>query len=398
MNIFMMPSWYPTASEPAKGIFFQDYAIALSKHISPINITICALQIHHMTLPPKRLYFEALREQATGQPDYQQVNSNITEIRHPHLTGPGKPFNMFSKRTFKAYERIFRKGIQNSEDYSVIWAHVASPAGYHALMLGKKYNIPVVITEHMGPFPLPAWTRSGRLAPTILSTYRGASCVVSVSSDLAKKIAQHAGIQSDIIPNPIREEFFTSKQRQTNNPSAPFEILAVARLTHVKGIDLLLRAMQLLSARGDKDIHLTIVGDGPLREDLRTLTSTLCISEKVTWAGPQPPNMIVNFMKESDLFVLPSRSETFGVACGEAQAVGLPVVTTKCGGPEDIVCENTGEVAETEDPIDLADKLAKARREYSKYDPIFIRRNAEKMFSEKSIAFAYKALFQRIIP
>ena len=112
-------------------------------------------------------------------------------------------------------------------------------------------------------------------------------------------------------------------------------VLAMGRLTHQKGLDILLDAFAQC-ARRCPSWHLTILGDGPDRYALEQQAAQLGIADRVSLPG----NVAAPFpiMKAADLFVFPSRYEAFGMALAEAMACGLPVISSNCpSGPSDIV-------------------------------------------------------------
>ena len=88
--------------------------------------------------------------------------------------------------------------------------------------------------------------------------------------------------------------------------------------------------------------RLIIFGDGPESGALRALCAELGLYSRVSFRGHCPREELAEAYAAADCFVLASRSETFGVAYIEAMAAGLPVIATRCGGPEDFVTEENG--------------------------------------------------------
>lgn len=128
------------------------------------------------------------------------------------------------------------------------------------------------------------------------------------------------------------------------------ELLYVGRLDTVKGIPTLLRAVAQL---GD-GYHLTIVGDGSRRADYEALADDLGLSATVTFAGYQ--SNVARYYRSSDIFVLPSLSEGLPTVLMEAQACGLPVVSTDVGGARELV--RGGRLVPTGDPAALSTAIA----------------------------------------
>jgi colanic acid/amylovoran biosynthesis glycosyltransferase len=113
-------------------------------------------------------------------------------------------------------------------------------------------------------------------------------------------------------------------------------IFIVARLSPEKGINFALEALKLLLDQGH-DIELRIAGDGPSKEQLKTLTEKLGITERVSFRGFLTENEVISELQKSDLFVLPSFVEGLPVSAMEALAIGVPVIATNIAGTSELV-------------------------------------------------------------
>ena len=120
-------------------------------------------------------------------------------------------------------------------------------------------------------------------------------------------------------------------------------ILYVGRIEPLKGIDILLRAVPMLEY--GEDLRVMVVGGNPSNDAeldrLKSLTAELGISDSVTFTGSLPQNVLPTYYSAADVFVLPSHSESFGLAPLEAMACGTPVVVSRVGGMKTFV--NSGE-------------------------------------------------------
>ena len=129
-------------------------------------------------------------------------------------------------------------------------------------------------------------------------------------------------------------------------------VVSVGRLVYYKGFEVLIRAMA--SVRG----KLLIVGDGPLRSELRMLSSQLGVTDKVVFAGEIDNAAVTSYYHAADLFALASvaRSEAFGIVQIEAMAAGLPVINTALdsGVPFVSLDGETGLTVKPGDPQALA--------------------------------------------
>jgi glycosyltransferase involved in cell wall biosynthesis len=178
-----------------------------------------------------------------------------------------------------------------------------------------------------------------------------------VSPALAESLAKIVkGLEPAIVPNVVDTEFF----RLPSSPvSRPIDVLYVGTLVKKKGVDLLLRAVAELVARGSP-IHTRVIGDGPERGALEGLSASLGLVGRVSFTGAADRNGVREAMWRSRVFVLPSRVETFGLVVAEAMACGLPVVATVSGGPESFVRPPFGWLAPVENYEALAAAIASA--------------------------------------
>ena len=123
-----------------------------------------------------------------------------------------------------------------------------------------------------------------------------------------------------------------------------------------KNIDLLLRTTQLLQARGEP-VELHLAGEKDL-ELLQPRLKQLGISGQVRCYPPLAPSDLGSLLQSLDLFVIPSHQEGLCIAALEAMACGAPVVSTRCGGPEQyVVAERTGQLVDAE-PAAMANAIA----------------------------------------
>lgn len=142
---------------------------------------------------------------------------------------------------------------------------------------------------------------------------------------------------------------------------AAVQILSVGRLTEQKGYEYAIRAVALLRSMTELDLRYTIIGAGELEMPLRQLVANLGIANIVSFAGPQPQDVVLIHLRKAHIFLLPSVTAANGfqegipVALMEAMASGVPVVTTNHSGiPELVEHECTGFLAEEHDVQALA--------------------------------------------
>ncbi|MEM5782469.1 MAG: glycosyltransferase family 4 protein [Candidatus Aenigmatarchaeota archaeon] len=117
-----------------------------------------------------------------------------------------------------------------------------------------------------------------------------------------------------------------------------FLILSVARLEYNKGLDILLKAFsKVLRIFTKENFKLVIVGEGPEKAYLKKLAEKLRITNLVVFTGFQPNEKVQLYYDAADIFVLPSREESFGIVLLEAMAHKLPLIGADNGGIKDII-------------------------------------------------------------
>ncbi len=233
----------------------------------------------------------------------------------------------------------------------LLHAHYASSCGVMAALSGYK------------PYILSTWGDDVMVFPNKSKLHRKA---VSWAIDRADQVTATSKILHDrtvalssnkrqvtVIPFGVDLVKFAFLEREAKET---VHIGAVRWLTPKYGIEYLVRAVAKLVA-SDYPVKLTIIGLGPMRDELERLSSSLGLEEIVTFTGALPNREVIEYYHTFDIAVMPSVSEgeTFGVAAVEAMATGLPVVASRVGGlPEVIVDGVTGSLVTPADVDSLA--------------------------------------------
>jgi teichuronic acid biosynthesis glycosyltransferase TuaC len=243
----------------------------------------------------------------------------------------------------------------------LIHAHAATPSGYSALHLKKRYDLPVVCSLRGSDINI--YPRRDRT--TLVMTKKvisEADRVTSVSGALKKAAMELASPREEIeiLYNGCDHETFSysrdagmAVRRRLGIPEYARVLIFVGHLTRSKGIfELADCHANLLSAF--PDLHLIVVGDGPERETFAGLASSRGMDNVVHLVGRQQPEEIPQFLSAADLFIFPSHYEGLPNALLEAMACSLPVVATRTGGiPEAVQDGENGLLADRMDTASL---------------------------------------------
>jgi len=159
----------------------------------------------------------------------------------------------------------------------------------------------------------------------------------------------------DIVPNFSRVP--AVDRVRYSGSGRPVKLLSYGRYVHKKGFDILLQAFARLRTNG-VDAELVIYGAGPCFADLERLCKELGLRECVKLNGWVDD--IQGTLDQSDLFILPSRDEPFGIVMLEAMARGVPIVTTRTQGPVQVLDDSMACFAADCSPEALYNALARA--------------------------------------
>ncbi|QEC47817.1 glycosyltransferase [Baekduia soli] len=239
--------------------------------------------------------------------------------------------------------------------------HVCSPgpAGLAALLIARVMDVPVVGSYHT-ELAAYAGLRSGdpgleALAGTALAAFYGQCAVVLSPSEASDAVLDGLGVAADRVGRWDRgvdtERFGPHRRSAGPRPGGRVTVLYAGRLTREKGADLLADAF--LAARAhDPRLHLVLAGDGP---EAGVLADRL--GAHATLLGWLEGDDLARAYADADLFVFPSRTDTFGQTLLEAQASGLPVVAVAEGGPCCIVADGVTGLLRPADTAALAEAV-----------------------------------------
>ncbi|MGK5090836.1 glycosyltransferase family 4 protein [Deltaproteobacteria bacterium TL4] len=197
------------------------------------------------------------------------------------------------------------------------------------LIATKGLHIPVIVSERISPIlynPGNVWKFLRKYV------FLSANVIVTQTIEAKEYYPQYLKKKIKVIPNPV---FCNYKRTNDFSKTHGKIVVALGRLTHQKGFDLLIEAFAKITS-DFPDWKLWIIGEGESRQELETLSWRLSLNDKVVFMGRvHDPE---NYLEQADLFVLASRFEGFPNALCEAMFWGLAVISTDCpSGPRDII-------------------------------------------------------------
>jgi len=327
---------------------------------------------------------------------------NGVEVRSPRfLTGPGMSLHGIEGTTY--YWGVAREvdRLRREFPFDLIHAHFIYPDGVSAVRLGRRYGVPVVITDHATWKP---WMdRYPRVRRQALEALAGCDVHISVSRWLQETVLAYAAPSEKFRVVPVGFDASIFDLPPPGAARKPAQILYVGRMHPTKGSDVLMHAMRSLIARRP-EARLVMVGgslgyrDFRLQEEkIRRLAHELGLDAHVEFVGMKAHAEVVRYIQESTVLVLPSRRESFGAVLVEALGCGVPVVATRCGGPQEIVTDAVGVLVPPENPEALAAGLEQTLDRHQQYDPQSLRSYAVRNFSWQVIAEKHLALYEQVL-
>ena len=290
-----------------------------------------------------------------------------------------------------AARRIVREG-----RFDVVHAFWPIPHGIFGLAARSASDAALVSTFFSAELNWKGAARSV-FGPILTRIVEGSDALTVISSYTGKRLREFVpDAETVTIPFGAAAKNQTLEPARERHAGDKFELLFVGRLVRRKGVDVLLRAADML--KGDQRLHVTIVGGGPEKAALENLASTLGVTN-VTFSGLVTESQIDELFRACDALVLPAivtesgDTEGLGVVLIEAMGYGKPVIASAAGGITDIVSDGeTGLLVAPGDAGALSTAIRNAMD-----GPAEMRAMAERGTAFAERAFGWDAIVTRLI-
>lgn len=253
----------------------------------------------------------------------------------------------------KYLKNIFKiKKLLNEIKPDILHAHYASSYGLLGSILNYKPYLLTVWGSDIYDFPKKSFIHKN----IIRFNFKKSDMILSISKAMTKEINLYTDKSIYVVPFGVNIERFYPDKEKSNEE---FTIGIIKTLEDIYGIDILIRAFEIVQKSVNRSVKLKIAGKGSKEIQLKELCKTLNIEEKVEFLGyiNQEENVSKVF-RSFDLAVFPSHYEGFGVAAVEAQACGVPVIISNVTGLMESTSPNVSSlVFEKGDHKDLAEKI-----------------------------------------
>lgn len=292
--------------------------------------------------------------------------------------------------------RVHHRRLVKTGDYDLAHAFFGFPTG--SLCRRTARRLPYVLSLRGSDVP-GANSRLkfeyALLGPLVFKRiWKRAAALVACSAGLkARALRFLPAAQIEVIPNGVDLERFHPAARRPSSPV--LRLLTVGRLSVTKRLPLLVEAIELLSRRG-ADIRLSIIGGGALGPELRRLLTEKNLHDTVSLMGWRAASRMPLHYQRHDIFVSASMQEGMSNAMLEAMASGLPIVTTRCEGVDEIITDN-GIIVDEHQPAALAAAIQKLIDEGRTLKAMsHAARQRAEQFSWTAVADQYLRLYEKV--
>jgi glycogen(starch) synthase len=340
-KLAVLTPWYPAPNKPFGGSFVQAYVQAVRGLFAQVDVfhteewSMPATGYVAKVLP--RMFGDLAGRQPTRQAAWPHTTDGVALSRIPVPVVPRRPWADLTRshqRSLTAALAAGRNGRGRGSvriEADVVHGHVGLPGGWLATQLAEP-GARVFVTEHAsflaGQFAQP---EARDMYDQVIDRSTAFFCVSELlRNQILERFPHHAG-KVHVVPNAVGFERIPPRPEPVTDLR---RWIFVGALMENKGVRWLLEAFAVCAMDRD-DLELTLVGGGPLTEALTARAEQLGLADRVHMVGPVPPEQVFDYFHRSDLLVHPSRRETFGMTTIEALASGMPVLVTRCGGPEE---------------------------------------------------------------
>jgi glycosyltransferase involved in cell wall biosynthesis len=366
MNILYISHLVPTEQNPSFGIFMKRYVDMVRATGTKVDVLVPT--VHSIPFTDKW--------GSNHSPIKIEGASRVKYLSIPRRKAPTIVKKNISRSLCKIVNQL------NPDIIHVNWVYPDSLA----IPALKKFNKPIIMHIHGAD-----WYENfnnPKMKVLVEESVKASNQIwvvgSSLKTDIETSIDEIEG-KIYVVPNSIDTlGFFIAPDKQALRKELGWKdginLLTVAHFRREKGHLDLLEAIEKINPK--QLVRLHMVGakyDQAYYSEVEKKAAKID-HVKIELYDAISPAELPKVMAAADIFVLPSKIEGFGVALIEAGASGLPIVATKCGGPEDIVTSEIGLLAKPSDSASIAESVTKMLNNYKKYNPEKIRKSIQQRY------------------
>ncbi|BCY07133.1 glycosyltransferase family 4 protein [Actinoplanes sp. L3-i22] len=390
-DLAVITPWYPSPDDPFAGAFVRSSTGAVRDRFARISV----LHTQSWFYPPGRLRGQLLGVAAERQAVrsgnsvvFDDLEGEITRVAVP--TPAGGDYSAYGDEQTAALRAALPTG---RIEAPVVHAHTGIMGGVVAARLARP-DARIVVTEH-STFLDKVFAQPG-LQHRYARMLDRADALLCVSESLRVQLAGYFPEQAGklhVVPNVIDFDAFTVRPEP---PKAPNRWLYLGRLMEHKGVLTLIDAFATVAAE-DPALTLTLVGTGPLAEQIDARVAAAGLTGRITRRPPVGPDQVSTLLHEHDVLTHASVRETFGMTIVEALATGTPVLAALSEGPAETLAglrDTAGAVFEpTTDPAVIVAAYRRLKDRFTTLDLPAARATLDARYGRAAVAARLTAAY-----
>lgn len=379
----LIPGWFPSTINFLAGDFIERHAKAASAYF-PIKVLFV---VKDDTLQPGEVKLE-YDKISDNYETYIYYYSSAHKIKAVEKL---RSVRLQSKCLYEGYKKI----VQDHGKPSLIHAHVVIKHGWFALLKSRKDKIPLLVSEQWTGYLDAAKhefkTLSSFQKQYIKKLFQHADHVTTVSSFLAKQIRKKFQFKDHtVIPNLVDTSIFLPREKAD---AAIKNFIHISTLSYQKNFDEIISACIELK-KSTTNFHLKVVS--PANDHYKQKIKEEQLGNYISFHEEVPQTKLRELVATSDALILYSNYETFGCVIVEANACGVPVITSDFPVFEENVQEGiTGFKVPLHQPALLADRMLKVANAQHSFDKEAIIRITKEKYSAEVIGKQFAEVYNR---
>lgn len=387
-KVLVIPAWFDHENEKS-GTFISEFCESINEK-EEVDITLLYIQFFSI----KNIFSYYFNKRPIFNYSYKVEHIRILSLKSSFL------FFLSHKFILKYYSnKVYKKTKKSGVVFDLI--HVQSLCNNVTPYIIKDLSIrlerPYILTEHYTSFK----EANGLMFDPFLSEQfvcevaQNAKKRIAVSNFAAIMFGDYFKINFETIYNIISREFFVNSEFGAKNLN--FTILSIGALTERKGVIDLLMAFKSIHEI-HQNIRLVIIGEGPLYSVMKSYVLDNNLNSSVTLKKWKNKTELIRELDKSHVLVSASELETFGLTIAEALLRGIPIISTKSGGPQELVNESNGILIELNQKVKrLEEALLKMILNYDNFNSENIKEDALKKFHSDEICNSYVRIYDEIV-
>lgn len=379
LNILFLASWYPNELLPKNGNFIQQHARAVSGF--------CNVAALHIIARNQEAKFEIT---TTENQDVYEVIIYYKKINSSNPVAQLKKLMRRHQAHLLGYNTIISK----FKKIDVCHLNVVFPAGNFAIYLKKKFGIPYILSENWTTLLDSNPNQMSKLVKKMVTrTLNYADYLCPVSNDLKNALEKLSNNKKvEIIPNVVNPSVFSYRPHDKGK-----RILHISNLKDEhKNITGILNTVKKLSNER-QDFFITLAGNGDYNY-FNNYAKEIGIPEKMySIEGSKSYDEVADLMKTHDFFLLYSNYENLPCVISEALVCGMPILTSKAGGTDEMVDDSNGFVIPAKNDEILYEKMSYLLDNLHLYDNEKIAKDALKTYSYNAVGEQFLAIYNKLI-